>query len=219
MEQLGGIKKVTREKIWIGIRMHRYFIEEKWEDMLNLLKDIESLSKDVTVFEQVNTAYLRGKCYCQIGRYAEAYDERRFAVERGGNTKYVTLANALMEKMPDKNQYKNRNYRKFKKANYSIERRILFLGANCFIVLLLCDVAYYCSGGSSIEEAYGRRYLCGENRPFIIYSENISDFELALLNEGDKVDIVFCKRLQIWIIGLWIRFGLTNIRKKICGKS
>lgn len=186
LEQLSGLKKGTREKIRAGIRLRRYFIEKKWEDMLKLLEDREGLSKYVTVFEQVSAAYLRGKCYWQLERYAEAYDELRFVVARGGNTKYVVLANALMEKMPDKNLCENRNTGKIQKKKYSIDKRILFLGVNCFVMLLLCGAAHYCSCGSSIEEAYGRRYLCGEDRPFVIYSENISDFELALLNERDK---------------------------------
>lgn len=185
LEKSNGLTKGTREKIRAGIRLRRYFIEEKWRAALELLC-AESGSGNTTVYQQVNMAYMKGKCYWQLGRYEEAYSELNFAAVHGGNTKYVALAKTLIEEMPDKNIY-NSKCRKIQKKKHYTDRRVLFLAADCFMVLLLCGAALYCSYGNSIEEAYGRRYLCGESKPFVVYAESVGEYKLAILNEGDKL--------------------------------
>lgn len=187
LAKLGGISDKIRQKSQRNINLRKYLIEEKWENILELLSNSSNMQRNMTVFEQISTAYILGKCYYWLGRYEEAFFELRFVNEWGGNTKYVTLANDLIEKIPEKNLYEDTYAKQSKKVKYKINKEVIFLTMSCFFVIFFSWLNYYCSHGNSIEEAYCRQFLCAENEITIFYQKNIGDYELIILNEDEKV--------------------------------
>lgn len=187
LEQLKGIREKRRQKVRREISQRRYLIEEKWEDVLEVLKEPQKLSLKLTVYEQINTAYIRGTCCYQLGRYEEAFNELQFTVRRGGNTKYVALANALIEKIPGKDLLESKYDRKNRRTEHGINIKAIFLTVSCFMTLLAGAACFYCSHGNSMEEAYCRRYMCMGNRPEVFCLEKIGDYETAVLDGADKM--------------------------------
>lgn len=187
LAKLNGISDKVKQKKQSDIDLRKYIIEEQWENVLELLKNKAKLQRNMTVYEQISIAYIRGKCYFQLERYKEAFRELRFVTEWGGNTKYVTLANDLMEIVPEKNLYEDVYAEQSIKVKHKIEKEAIFLMISCFCVLLLSWFNYHYSHGNSIEEAYCRRYLCAEDELIIFYQKNIGDYELVILNEDEKI--------------------------------
>lgn len=187
LNKLHRVNNKTKQNIQTSIRLRRYLIEEKWEEILKLLKDISKVSKNATIYEQIYIAYIQGKCDCELKNYKEAFEELRFVINYGGNTKYVKLANNLLEKMPEKNLPENIYAKKYIKIKHGMGRKIIFLIISCFLVLLFSIVTYWWSQGKSVEEAYSKRYLCAENELTIYYQKNIGDYKLVILNEDEKI--------------------------------
>lgn len=187
LEKLSGISDKIRQKSQRNINLRKYLAEGKWEEILRLLNNASKIQGNMTVFEQISTAYIRGKCYYWLGRYEEAFLELRFVAEWGGNTKYVTLANDLIEKIPEKNLHEDVYAKQSIKVKYKINKEVIVLILCCFCVLFFAWLNYYCSHGNSIEEAYCRQFLCAEDEITIFYRESIDDYELIILNEDEKV--------------------------------
>lgn len=173
-----------KQKYQRDIRLRQYLIEERWEDVLELLKTTSQ--KNLTIFEQVVNAYVCGKCCYCLDRYEEAFHELKFAARYGGNTKYVKLANELIEKIPEKNLYENKSTVKSIKVNHRIDFKVIVLAISCLLVILLIRFNLYCSNGSSFEEIYSRRYWCARDELTVIYQKNIGKYELVILREGEK---------------------------------
>lgn len=131
-------------------------------------------------------AFIRGNCYYKLGSYEKAYVELQFAVKWGCDTKYALMAKDILEIIPGKEQYEVKSDRKLKSLKYKGIGKVILLAVDCFIIVLLGVVYNDCSYGSSMEEAYRKRYLCAENEPIVLYSEKIDDYELAILEEGEK---------------------------------
>lgn len=182
LERLGGIRDKRRWRIGERIRLRQYLAEERWEDILELLKDFPWGQRNVPVYTQVFTAYIRGKCYYQLGRYREALRELRFTARWGGGTKYVSLANELIEKIPERYLHEDGDIGEISILKYKTGIKGIFLAASCFLAILSAASVYYHSCGSSVEEAFGRRYLFDADEFSVVYSENIGEYELAVLN-------------------------------------
>ena len=187
LNKLQRVNNKTMQKVQMGIRLRRYLTEENWEDILKLLKEISKVSKNVTIYEQICIAYIQGKCDYELKNYKEAFEELRFVIKYGGSTKYVKLANCLLEKIPEKNLPEKISAKKYIRIKHGMNRKIFFLIISCFMVSLFNIVIYWWSQGKSIEEAYSKRYLCAENELTIFYQNNIGDYELVILNEDEKI--------------------------------
>lgn len=149
LRKLSGISDRIKQTYQRNLRLRQYHIEERWEDALELLKIITQ--KNMTVYEQVNTAYYRGKyCYC-LGRYEEAFYELKFVVRYGGNTKYVKLANDLIEKIPEKNLYENNSDEKSIKVKHRIDKKVIILIISCLLVILLIGFGRCYSPGNAVD--------------------------------------------------------------------
>lgn len=180
-----------KQKFQRGIKHRRYLIEERWEDLLELLK--ESSPKKMTIYEQVNNAYYYGGCCYHLGRYEEAFEKLKFVAEYGGNTKYVALANELIEKIPEKNLYENKSAGQSKKVKHRINKTVIIFAVSCILFILSIGFNRYCSYGNSIEEAYCRRYFCTEDDLTILYQNKIDDYELVILyDEENEKNVAYC---------------------------
>ncbi len=174
-----------------SLKLRQYLIEERWEDVLKLLKIISK--NNMTTFEQVNTAYYRGKCCYNLGRYEEAFHEFKFVTKYGGNTMYVTWANDLMEKIPEKNLYESKSPEQSIKVKHRINKITITLAISCLLLILSIGINHYCSHGNSIEEAYSRRYFCAQDELTIIYQKEIDNYELVILyDEGNAQNMAYC---------------------------
>lgn len=182
--KLSGKSERIKQKYQRSIRHRQYLIEERWEDVLELLK--KTSKNNMTIYEQVNTAYYRGQCCYHLGRYEEAYHELKFAARYGGNTKYVSLANALIEKIPEKNLYDNKSSVQSKKIIHRIDKSIIFFAFSCLLLILSIGYNRYCSHGNSIEEAYCRRYFYEQDELTIFFQEKIGNNELVILGDGEN---------------------------------
>ncbi|MDE6529849.1 MAG: hypothetical protein K2K96_03645, partial [Lachnospiraceae bacterium] len=169
-----------------GIRLRRYRIEERWEDMLEFLKTDRKRSQ--TALEQVINAYYCGWCCYYLGRYEEAFYELKFAAEYGGNSKYVKLANELIEQIPEKNLYENNIAGQSKKVKHrGYTRAVTFLAVSCLLTIILIGANHYFSYGNSIEEAYCKKYFCAQDELVVIYQKEIDNYEMAILYDGEYV--------------------------------
>lgn len=185
-QQLEGISGRMKREAGKKIRLARYLVGEKWEDVLELLNMASNSLKKRGILEQVIVAFIRGNCYYKLGSYEKAYVELQFAVKWGCDTKYALMAKDILEIIPGKEQYEAKSDRKLKSLKYKGIGKVILLAVDCFIIVLLGVVYNDCSYGSSMEEAYRKRYLCAENEPIVLYSEKIDDYELAILEEGEK---------------------------------
>ena len=187
LEKSDQLRRKERGKIQRSIRLHEYLREEKWEDILRLLEDTGSLLESETIFEQVCMTYARGKSYYGLGRYGEAYDDLKFVAKWGGNTKYVALANELIDKMPERISYENGHTKETLKLKPRMRQKLILLGISGVTVLLFGMACIYCSYGTNIKEAYCKRVLCDKNKLDILYRENIDPYELVILNDGKEL--------------------------------
>lgn len=195
LEESCIIRDKAKRKIREQIKLRRYLAEERWEEILELIKGTSRNLKRGGLLEQVTMAYIRGKCYYKLGRYKEAYAELQFVIKWGNNIRYVAMANDMIEKIPDKWLYEKEYCKRVEFAGHGAGRKLIFLIANCVMVLLLGIVSYYSSYGVSMEEVYSKRYLCSEDEPVIFYNKQIGDYEIAVLGEGKNTSYcVFQKR-------------------------
>lgn len=149
--------------------------------------------KDTAILEQVFNAFDYGQCCYHLGRYEEAYHELKFAARYGGNTKYVALANDLMEKIPEKNLYESKIAEQSIKAKLRINKTVIILAISCLLLILSIGFNRYCTHGNSIEEAYCRRYFCEQDELTIIYQKEIDNYELVILcEEGNAKNVGYC---------------------------
>lgn len=187
LDRLGRLKDRERKKIQAGIRLRRYLAEQKWEEALASLEDIKCLSKNTTVFEQMSTAYVRGRCCYQLTRYKEACEALNFAAKWGGNTKYVALAKDMLQKIGQQNLCSTGSAARPKKIRHQMGQKGLLLAIDGIFIVLFGVLSVLCSRGGSVEEAYGRRYLCDRSGLTVLYRESIDLYELAVLMDGDRI--------------------------------
>lgn len=169
-----------------GIRFRRYRIEERWEDMLEFIRT--DRKRGQTALEQVINAYYCGWCCYCLGRYEEAFYELKFAAEYGGNSKYVKLANELMEQISEKNIYENKIAEQSKKVKHrGYTRAAIILAVSCLLTIISIGVNRYFSHGDSIEEVYSKKYFCAQDELVVIYQKEIDNYEMAILYDGEYV--------------------------------
>ena len=191
LQKFSGKSDRIRQIYQRSIKVHQYYIEGRWEDVLELLK--ETSKTNMTIYGQVNTAYYRGKCYYNLGRYEDAFYELKFVARYGGNTKYVTLANDLIEKIPEKNLYESKSAEKSIKVKHRINIITFILAINCLLLIISIGIHHYFSFGNSIEEAYCRRYFRAQDELTIIYQKQIDNYELVILyDEGNAKNMAYC---------------------------
>lgn len=177
-----------------GIRFRRYRIEERWEDMLEFLRT--DCKRRQNALEQVNNAYYCGWCCYCLGRYEEAFYELKFAAEYGGNSKYVKLANELIEQIPEKKIYENKIAGQSKKLKYSLYKRTAIILTVCgllvcgLLTIISIGVNGYFTHGDSIEEVYSKKYFCAQDELVLIYQKEIDNYEMAILYDGK--DVAYC---------------------------
>ncbi len=169
-----------------GIRFRRYRIEEQWEDMLEFIRT--ELKRGRSTLEQVVNAYYCGWCCYCLGRYEEAFNELKYAAEYGGNTKYVKLANELMDQIPEKNLYDNNIAGQSKKQDRRFYKMVAIILAVCgLLIMMWLGVHRYFMRGESIEEAYSKKYFCAQDELVVIYQKEIDNYEMAILYDGEYV--------------------------------
>lgn len=172
-----------------GIRFRRYRIEEQWEDMLEFLRTEPKRGR--TTLEQVINAYYCGWCCYCLGRYEEAFNELKIAAEYGGNSKYVKLANELMEQIPEKNLYDNNIAGQSKKYERNFYKMVTIIFAVCgLLIMIWLGANRYFLRSESIEEAYSKKYFCPQDELVVIYQKEIDNYEMAILYDGE--DVAYC---------------------------
>lgn len=189
--ELSGKNDRIKQICEIRLMRRQYLIEERWEDLRVILE--ETRKKDTAILEQVFNAFDYGQCCYHLGRYEEAYHELKFAARYGGNTKYVALANDLMEKIPEKNLYESKISEQSIKAKLRINKTVIILAISCLLLILSIGFNRYLTHGNSIEEAYCRRYFCEQDELTIIYQKEIDNYELVILcEEGNAKNVGYC---------------------------
>ncbi len=169
-----------------GISFRRYRIEERWEDMLEFIRT--EPKRDQSTLKQVVNAYYCGWCCYCLGRYEEAFKELKIAAEYGGNSKYVKLANELMEQIPEKNLYDNNIAGQSKKYERNFYKMVAIIFAVCGLLIMIWLGAHrYFMRGKSIEEIYSKKYFCPQDELVVIYQKEIDDYEMAILYDGEYV--------------------------------
>ena len=98
-----------------------------FHDVLCLEQRERNEYKNVTIYEQICIAYIQGKCDYELKNYKEAFEELRFVIKYGGSTKYVKLANCLLEKIPEKNLPEKISAKKYIRIKHGMNRKIFFL--------------------------------------------------------------------------------------------
>lgn len=172
-----------------GISFRRYRIEERWEDMLEFLRTEPKRGR--TTLEQVVNAYYCGWCCYCLGRYEEAFNELKIAAKYGGNSKYVKLANELMEQIPEKNLYDNNIAGESKKRERNFYKMVAIILAVCgLLIMIWLGANRYFLRGESIEEAYSKKYFCPQDELVVIYQKEIDNYEMAILYDGE--DVAYC---------------------------
>lgn len=183
-------REQTKQAYQRTIRLQRYKIENRWEDVLELLTtDIKTdIESNRTVWEEAVYAYYRGRsCYC-LGRYEEAFCELRFTAEYAGNSKYVKLANELLEQIPENSLYERKYAGKSKKVKHKVYTgAIVIFAVSCLLSAMLIGFNCYCSYGGSIEQAYSKKYLCEQDKVAVIYQKEIDNYEMAIVYDGKYV--------------------------------
>lgn len=179
----------TKQALQRGIKIRRYRIEERWAEQLELLK--ADRERNQTGWERVVNAYYYGwSCYC-LGRYEEAFCELKFAAKYGGNSKYVNMANEMIEQIPEKNLYENKYAGQTKKIKHNGNYKGVVILAVCFLLLIIMiRVDRHYTFGDSIEEAYSKKYFCSQDELVMIYQKEIDNYEMAILYDGE--DVVYC---------------------------
>lgn len=100
-KKLENISENEKNIIQNGIMAREYLAEEKWEEVIALLKNRDNK----TIYTEVKNSYRLGKCYYLIGEYKQAFPYLLFVSKRGGNTKFVSLANDIIKSMPQNETY------------------------------------------------------------------------------------------------------------------
>lgn len=176
----------TKQAYQRGIRFRRYRIEERWEDMLEFIRT-EPKRGQTTLKQVINAYYCGWCCYC-LGRYEEAFYDLNFAAEYGGNSKYVKLANELMEQIPEKNLYDNNIAGQSKKYERNFYKMVTIIFAVCgLLIMIWLGANRYFLRGESIEEAYSKKYFCPQDELVVIYQKEIDNYEMAILYDGEYV--------------------------------
>ncbi len=188
-EQMGQVRiQLKNADMWdrfvYGTRQlkgYEYFANGEWEKVLEWTEQ----SDEWTTLEQVSNAYVRGICYFHLGRFPEAKGELAFVKKWGGDTRYVSGANELLEKLPGQvsGGEEKQPFRTEKEKAIMKNYRIMFLMAVIFIFSNFFHP--YCS---SLETAYRIENHINLSRPvYVLCEQKIDDYGIAYIFDGRKV--------------------------------
>lgn len=186
-----------KQRFQINLTLRQYLIEERWEDLRVILKEArkELQKKDMAALANVMIAFYHGQCCYHLGRFEEAFHELKYAAKYGGNTKYVALANELIENILEKNPFftENKTAERSIKGKHRIDKTVIIIAVNCLLLVLSIGFNRYCAHGSSIEDAYSRRYICAQDELAVIYRREIDNYEMVILyDKGSADNVAYC---------------------------
>ncbi len=191
-ETLDKSEKISQDEknvIQKGIMTHTYLAEEKWEEVIALLKNEDN----ETIYEKVKNSFRLGKCYYLIGEYEQAFSKLLYVRERGGNTKFVALANDMIKSIPQSETYEGleqiEKSEKIKTGHWKIYADLL---AFCLILFTTIFINYYSLHGTDLKEIYCKRYLCKGNEVSILYQQSYGNYEMLILNDSGKEKVAYC---------------------------
>ncbi len=98
-----------------AIELRRCLIEEEWKDALRLLVAMEKRS----VYEQMYCSYKMGSCFYELGKYEAAFRQLEVVSKWGGVAKFAAGADALLEKIPNREWYETGEQKKEKRIGIS----------------------------------------------------------------------------------------------------
>lgn len=170
------------------IELRRCLIEEEWQDALRLLVAREKPS----VYEQMYCSYTMGRCYYELGKYEAAFRQLEVVSKWVGVTKFAAGADALLEKIPNREWYETGDQKQEKRIGTS--PRCYKIAVAVIMGLLWIGFAfasYAKTRGGSIEEVYAKRYHAGkETEAEILYQDEADGYVVAILN--DNQDMAYC---------------------------
>lgn len=191
-ETFNKSEKISQDEknvIQNGIMTREYLAEEKWEEVIALLKNEDN----ETIYEEVKNSFRLGKCYYLIGEYEQAFSKLLYVRERGGNTKFVALANDMIKSISQSETYEGleqiEKSEKIKTGHCKIYADLL---AFCLILFTTIFINYYSLHGTDLKEIYCKRYLRSEKEVAILYQQSYDNFEVVILNDSGKEKIVYC---------------------------
>lgn len=177
---LGNVNSKDNERFQKSLLLQKHLQEEKWEDIIKIQQETIVQS----TLEQVESAYLLGLCYFNLGVAKEADRELEFVVKYGGDTKYVSLANRMLGKTSANNKDEKRLIK-----NNNKKKRVLkyvFIGIMCIVLFILIN--FFKRYGNSISEVYCKEYyIIREDDIQIIYEQEIDNYELVILSDGNNI--------------------------------
>lgn len=186
--KLGKISINEKNVIQNGIMTREYLAEEKWEEVIALLKNKDN----ETIYEKVKNSYRLGKCYYLMGGFKQAFPELLFVSKCGGNTKYVSLANEIIKSIPQNETYEGlqgEKVGKIKTEQWKIYANLLTI---CFIMITTIFINYYSLHGTNLKEIYCKRYLRRENEVTILYQQSYDNYEMIILNDSGNEKVAYC---------------------------
>ncbi len=172
------------DRFFYGTRQlkgYEYFVNGEWEKFLEWTEQFDRR----TTLEQVSYAYERGICYFHLGRFSEAEGELAFAKKWGGDTRYVSGAGELLEKLPDQvsRGEEKQPLRTEKKKAIRKNYRIMILMAVIFIFS-----NFFHPHCSSLETAYRIKNHINLSRPVhVLYEQKTDDCGIAYIFNGRQV--------------------------------
>ncbi len=177
---LGNVNRKDKKRFQKSLLLQKHLQEEEWEDVIKIQQETIVQS----TLEQVESAYLLGLCYFNLGVAKEADSELEFVVKYGGDTKYVSLANRMLEK----SSVNNKEEKKLIKNNSKkkVVLKYVFIGIMCILLFIFTN--FLKQYGNSISEVYCKEYyIIRENDIQIIYEQEIDNYELVILSDGNNI--------------------------------
>ena len=96
-ELISEIKSKEYKTEYVTCNLLKCYVEDDWEGVIECIRG----ARPVTVWGSVKGAYIVGEGYYMTESYELAYENLEYVRKWGGNTRYVAMANEMIEKMPD----------------------------------------------------------------------------------------------------------------------
>ena len=177
---LGEVSTMSRDNNNYNLAMVQvHWAENDYEKTIEMLNRV----KYSTVFAEVQKNYSKGICFFKLNRYKEAFQCFNFVCRWGGNTIYVTNAQAITEKIP--NEVKGMELPEENLQNYKKGKRRLFIRIIGLFIVFFCmfaGLSYVSSKGNN-----GKQNSYRQNE-IILYQGNISGYEVEISMRGSTIN-------------------------------
>lgn len=177
---------------YITVMFAYYYSDKDWNKALEVLEN----TKIKNVYDQVRISYLQGLCYFQLKEYQQSFYYFEISKRFGGNTKYVSLAQNMIDQLPVETKREKNTYKRVSYYFLQVYKMIACVIGFCCVIGVFVSLNESFSYGNNVQEIYAKRHLTSESEVDILYQGKVADYEIIIVNCKKYLNYTFFQKVD-----------------------